>query len=53
MQGVRCNEKVMKCRGLGMNVKRVLYEKVIVPTVTYGSECWGSESERETEVECV
>ena len=24
---------------MGMNVK-VLYEKVIVPTVTYGSECW-------------
>ena len=24
-----------------MNVKKVLYEKVIVPTVTYGSECWG------------
>ena len=32
---------VMNCRGLGMNVKKVLYEKVIVPTVTYGSECWG------------
>ena len=32
---------VMKNRGLGMNVKRVLYEKVIVPTVTYGSELWG------------
>ena len=26
---------VMKCRGLGMNVKKVLYERVIVPTVTY------------------
>ena len=32
---------VMKNRGLGMNVKRVLYERVIVPTVTYGSELWG------------
>ena len=32
---------VIKNRGLGMNVKRVLYEKVIVPTVTYGSELWG------------
>ena len=31
---------VIKNRGLGMNVKRVLYEKVIVPTVTYGSELW-------------
>ena len=32
---------VMKNRGLGINVKRVLYEKVIVPTVMYGSELWG------------
>ena len=24
-----------------MNVKRELYERVIVPTVTYGSELWG------------
>ena len=39
---------VMKCRGLGMNVKRVLYEKVIVPTVMYGSELWGMKvSERQ------
>ena len=29
---------VMKNRGLGMNVKKVLYEKVAVPTVMYGSE---------------
>ena len=28
--------KVMKNKGLGMNVK-VLYEKVVVPTVKYGS----------------
>ena len=32
---------VMKNRGLGMNVKKVLYEKVIVPIVMYGSESWG------------
>ena len=32
---------VMKNRGLGMNVKKVLYEKVLVPTVMYGSESWG------------
>ena len=31
---------VMKNRGLGMNVK-VLYEKVVVPTVMYGSESLG------------
>ena len=30
---------VMKNRGLGMNIK-VLYEKVVVPTVMYGSESW-------------
>ena len=39
---------VMKNRGLGMNVKRVLYEKVIMPTVMYGSELWGMKvSERQ------
>ena len=27
---------VMKNSGLGMNVKKVLYEKVVVPTVMYG-----------------
>ena len=32
---------VMKNRGLGMNVKKVLYEKVVVPTVIHGSESWG------------
>ena len=32
---------VMKNRGLGMNVKKVLYEKVVVLTVMYGSESWG------------
>ena len=32
---------VMKNGGLGMNVKKVLYEKVVVPTVMYGSESWG------------
>ena len=31
---------VMKNRGLGMNVK-VLYKKVAVLTVMYGSESWG------------
>ena len=31
----------MKNRGLGMNVKKVWYDKVAVPTVMYGSESWG------------
>ena len=32
---------VMKNRGLGMNVKKVSYEKLVVLTVMYGSESWG------------
>ena len=41
---------VMKNRGLGLNVKKVLYEKVVVPTVMYGSESWGMKvNERQTE----
>ena len=32
---------VMKNRGLGMNVKKVLLEKVVMSTVMYGSESWG------------
>ena len=27
---------LMKIRGLGMNIKTALYEKVVVPTVMYG-----------------
>ena len=34
-------KKVMKNRSLEMNVKKVLYERVVVPTATYGSELWG------------
>ena len=35
---------VMKNRGLKMNVKKVLYEKVVVPTVMYGSRVMVYES---------
>ena len=34
------------------NVKKVLYEKVVVPTVMYGSELWGMKV-TETETKCV
>ena len=49
---------VMKNRGLGMNVKKVLYEKVVVPTVMHGSESWGMKvTERQKlnvfEMECL
>ena len=40
---------VMKNGGLSMNVKKVLYENVAVPTVMYGSESWGMKvTERQT-----
>ena len=32
---------VMTNRELGMNVKKVLYEKLVVPTIMYGSQSWG------------
>ena len=35
---------VMKNRGLGMNVKKVLYEKVVVPTVNVWLRVMGYES---------
>ena len=34
---LRALKGVMKNRGLGMNVKKVLHEKVVLPTVTYSS----------------
>ena len=33
-------KRVFRCRSLGMNVKRKLYEGVAVPTALYGSETW-------------
>ena len=47
---------VMKNRGLGMNVKKVLYEKVVVPTVMYGSKSWGmkvTERQKLNEMKCL
>ena len=35
-----------------MNVKKVLYEKVVVPTVMCGSESWGMKV-TETKTKCV
>ena len=43
---------LLKNRGLGMNVKKVLDEKVVVLTVVYGSEPWGMKV-TETETKCV
>ena len=39
--------RVFKSRNVGLNVKKCVYERVIVPTVLYGAETWGlRESER-------
>ena len=32
--------RVFKCRSLGMNAKRRLYEGIVVPTALYGAETW-------------
>ena len=44
---------VMKNRWLGMNVKKVLDEKVVMLTVSVWLRVMGYESNRETETECV
>ena len=33
-------KKVFSCRAMGMNVKRKLYEGVVVLTALYGAEIW-------------
>ena len=37
-------KKIWKTRELGMEVKRGLYESVIVPTALYAAETWGMKS---------
>ena len=38
-------KSVMRCRTLGMEAKRGLYEGVVLPTVLYGAETWGVRAE--------
>jgi len=35
-------KKMCKIRSVNLKVKRELYEKVVVPTVMYGSETWAN-----------
>ena len=37
-------KSVLKNRGLRINAKKYLYERVIVPTALYGAEAWGMRS---------
>merc|ERR1712237_20261 len=34
-------KRVWSARSVTLNVKRELYERIVVPTVIYGSESWG------------
>ena len=38
-------KKMWKSRSLTVDLKRELYEKIVVPTVMYGSEFWGMKVE--------
>ena len=33
--------RIWRVRSLGVNVKRMMYERIVVPTVLYGAETWG------------
>ena len=41
---MRSAERVLSNRGLGIKVKKCLYEGVIVPMALYGSEAWALRS---------
>ena len=45
-------ESVLSNIGLGINVKKCLYEGVIVHTALYGAESWGMRSAETKESEC-
>merc|ERR1712074_391147 len=38
-------KRVWSARSATLNVKRELYERIVVPTVIYGSESWGMKVE--------
>ncbi len=50
-------KRIFKCRSLGRNAKRSLYEGVVIPAVLYGAETWnmGAAERRSnvTEVRCL
>ena len=45
-------KKIFCCRAVGMNVKRILYERVILHTVFYGAGKREYDSFREEKIEC-
>jgi hypothetical protein len=45
MKVIGALKKVWKGRQLNMRVKREMYERIVVPTVLYGHECWTMNAE--------
>ena len=43
-------KRIWKNRELGMQVKRGLYESVIVPTALYAAETWGMKADKKRPV---
>lgn len=40
-------KEIMKNRGIRIKVKWVLFEKILLPSVTCGSKVWGKKRQRE------
>ena len=43
-------KNMWSCRSVSLNVKE-LYERVVVPTVMYGSETWGMKREEKNKLD--
>ena len=39
-------------KAIGLNVKRMMFERIVVPSVSYGAETKGSKGEGKYEIRC-
>ena len=44
-------KSMWSCRSVSLNVKKELYERIVVPTVMYGSETWGMRREERNKLD--
>jgi len=44
-------KNMWSCRSVSLNVKKELYERIVVPTVMYGSETWGMKREEKNKLD--
>merc|ERR1712121_444092 len=44
-------KSMWKCRSVSLNVKKELYERIVVTTVTYGSETWDMRREERNKLD--